>query len=509
MALLKIAGPSFSMLLPLLKNTVYVFFFIFFSSFIFSSECANLKDFQSRKMIITKASISSSEPNLPIFCKIKGEIKPNIGFEARFPIKQWNGKFFQAGCGGFCGLIEPDRVTQSNAINHALIKGYATITTNGGHQGKHLGDAVWAKNNKEAEEVYAHKLLPLTHKSGHELIRAFYNAQPTHSYFSGCSNGGRLAAKAAQEYPNLFDGIIAGCPVLNLTKNGGIFGSWLVQANTDEQGLPILNKAFKSKLNMLERNAMDQCDGMDGKLDRAIQAPQKCKITLEGIPNCMNDNQDGCLTNNEREALTKLYQGPVNSKNEKLFYGINPGSERYLAHWYLDSVDAKRPGTLLADGFLPNLGLPVDNDSFSAIDFNFDSDPDLLIAQSALLDAINPDLSEFRKSNGKLLMWHGLADPLVLPEQSIKYYQEVIKKMGGGNVVDFFQLFLVPGMGHCWEIPSALPDQMSMLTILENWVENGISPNSILINKYNSEGLIVNSGVLKPYPKLASYKTNN
>ena len=57
--------------------------------------------------------------------------------------------------------------------------------------------------------------------------------------------------------------------------------------------------------------------------------------------------------------------------------------------------------------------------------------------------------------------------------------------MGGGNVVDFFQLFLVPGMGHCWEIPSALPDQMSMLTILENWVENGISPNSILINKYN------------------------
>ena len=146
------------MLLPLLKKTVYVFFFIFFSGFIFSSECENLKNFQSSGLKITKASISSSKPNLPIFCKIKGEIKPNIGFEARFPIKQWNGKFFQAGCGGFCGLIEPDRVTQSNAINHALIKGYATITTNGGHQGKHLGDAVWAKNNKEAEEVYIKKL---------------------------------------------------------------------------------------------------------------------------------------------------------------------------------------------------------------------------------------------------------------------------------------------------------------------------------------------------------------
>lgn len=486
------------------KKATSFFFLIFFTNFLFSSQCESLNDFHSSNLIISQASISSLEANLPIFCKITGEIKPNIGFEARFPT-QWNGKFFQTGCGGFCGLVEPDRSTQSNAINHALKKGYATITTNGGHQGKHLGDAAWAKNNLEAEEVYAHKLIPLTHRSGHELIQVFYDAQPTFSYFSGCSNGGRLAAKAAQEYPDLFDGIIAGCPILNLTKNGGIFGSWLVQANTNEQGFPILNKAFQSKLIMLEENAITQCDHWDGKLDGIIQAPQKCNITLEDIPNCLQGSNSTCLTSQEKNALRKIYDGPVDSKNNKLFYGINPGSERYLAHWYLDSDDTKGPGTLLANGFLPNLGLPEDDEAFLALSFNFDSDPELLVPQSSLLDAMKPDLSKFKNLGGKLLMWHGLADPLVLPQQSIKYYHEVIKTMGKKNVADFFKLYLVPGMGHCWEIPSALPDQMSMLTVLENWVEKNETPDSVPINKFDSLGLSTKKGILKPYPKLASY----
>ena len=108
-----------------------------------------------------------------------------------------------------------------------------------------------------------------------------------------------------------------------------------------------------------------------------------------------------------------------------MFYGINPGSERYLAHWYLDSDDTKGPGTLLANGFLPNLGLPEDDEAFLALSFNFDSDPELLVPQSSLLDAMKPDLSKFKNLGGKLLMWHGLADPLVLPQQSINIIMRV------------------------------------------------------------------------------------
>ena len=504
MALQNTAEPFFMLLLRFENSFLYLIF-IFFSCFGFSSDCQKLKSIESSNLIVTFSSSHSLNQDLPAFCQIKGLINPNIGFEARFPLKNWNGKFFQAGCGGFCGLIEPDRLTQSNAINHALKKGYATITTDGGHTGKHLGDADWAYNNKEAEEVYAHKILPLTYQAGHVLIQAYYNSKPNYSYFSGCSNGGRLAAKAAQEYPDLFDGIIAGCPVLNLTFNGGVFGSWLVQINTNKSGLPILNEAFASKLSMLEQNSINQCDELDGKKDGVIQMPHNCEVTLEHIPICDNKNINDCLKNDERLALINLYQGPVNSANKELFFGINPGSERYLAHWYLGSFDTKRPGTLLADGFLPNMGLPIDDDSFSAMSFNFDSGPALLQTQSDLLDALNTDLSAFAKSNGKLLMWHGLADPLVLPEQSIKYYEEVVERMGENNVQDFFKLFLIPGMGHCWEIPSVLPDQMSMLSILENWVEHDIKPNNIPIKKNNSSDTLIKEGLLRPYPKLATY----
>ena len=471
----------------------------------FSSDCTSLAKLKFGNISIASASVDAMDAELPVFCKIKGVVQPNIGFEARLPMKNWNGKFFQVGCGGFCGLIEPDRTTQSNAINHALAKGYAAITTDGGHQGKHLGDAEWARNNKEAEEVFAHKLIPLTYYAGHDLIQAFYKSTPTHSYFSGCSNGGRLAAKAAQEYPRLFDGIIAGCPVLNLTQNGGIFGSWVVQSNTNQYGQAILNEAFAKKVSMLEMNSLSQCDGLDGTIDGAIQKPNACHINLTDIQACKNGKQDDCLSDEERSTLRKLYRGPVNSNNEQLFYGINPGSERYLTYWYGDSKNAKRPGTLLADGYLPNLGLPIDDNSFSAMNFDFDKDPDLLKQQSKLLDALDTNLEEFQISGGKLLMWHGLADPLVLPEQTIEYYEKVTQRMGRNNVDTFFKLFLVPGMGHCWELPSALPDQMSMLSVLENWVEKNIDPSDIPITKLNAQKGIVRNGSLKPYPQMAIY----
>ena len=86
-----------------------------------TAKCETLKELD----LLPRVQISSSESvsdrrDLPEFCQIKGEIRPNIGFEARFPITDWNGKYFQAGCGGYCGQILPDRETHSNAINHAL-----------------------------------------------------------------------------------------------------------------------------------------------------------------------------------------------------------------------------------------------------------------------------------------------------------------------------------------------------------------------------------------------------
>jgi hypothetical protein len=59
-------------------------------------------------------------------------------------------------------------------------------------------------------------------------------------------------------------------------------------------------------------------------------------------------------------------------------------------------------------------------------------------------------------------------------------------------------------MGHCWEMESRIPDQMSMLTVIENWVEKDISPDFIPIKSLNIKAE-VKDGFLRPFPLMAEY----
>ena len=457
---------------------------------------------------ITSSAEVRDRENLPGFCQIIGVINPKIGFEARFPLRDWNDKYYQAGCGGYCGQVLPNRETHSNAINHALRRSYATITTDGGHQSSSIGDASWA-TNENVEKVYAAEVIPRTYAAARDLIKLLYGKEPAYSYFSGCSNGGRLAAKAAQDYPDLFDGIISGCPVLNLSKSGGVFAPWVLRANLDGGSNSILDRDFAKKLPMLEKNALAQCDALDGTLDGAIQYPEKCAVVLDPIPDCSpRHDQVSCMTIEEKRVVEKLYQGPVNSAGQKLFYGVPPGSERYWEPWYLGDKENPAIGTLLAEGFLPNLGFPEDPENYNVLDFDLDRDLAKLEPQARLLDALDPDLSAFKESGGKLIMWHGQSDPLVLPGQSREYYEAVTTEIGQKETDSFFRLFLVPGMGHCWELPSQMPDQMNILQILEKWVEEDEAPSQINVTvsgAHEKDDMEKITGVLRPYPALATY----
>ena len=42
----------------------------------------------------------------------------------------------------------------------------------------------------------------------------------------------------------------------------------------------------------------------------------------------------------------------------------------------------------------------------------------------------NPDLSNFAKRGGKMITWHGLADNLIPPGGSVKYYEKVVQHFG-------------------------------------------------------------------------------
>lgn len=449
-----------------------------------TADCAALTNSEIEGVSINSAEwVGPAEP-LPGYCAVRGVIAPTIGFEMRLPASNWNGKLFQSGCGGYCGSVLPDKPGWSNTINGALQKGYAAITTDAGHQGG-LGDASWALGNPAALELYAHKSIPLTHAAAFRLAAAYYGSDPQRSYFGGCSNGGRMGAIAAQRYPELFDGIFAGGSVLNLSQNGGIFGSWVVQSNTAADGSRILTaENFAAKLPLLEAAVLTQCDASDGREDGSISDPRACEPDLGRLPGCSGASDAGaaqCFTSAELGVLQRWYQGPRNSAGEQLYPGMPPGSERFWLVWFLDRGGQTAPGNALGGDYARYMGYPEGvPDGYSAMDFDFDQDPPRLAANGELLDALDPDLGAFHDAGGKLLMWHGWQDPLVLPDQSVDYYRLVEARMGGQTAAqDFVRLFMIPGQGHCWEIPSGHPDQFDPLDALEAWVEQGQPPQAL------------------------------
>ncbi len=448
------------------------------------ARCAALAGETFDGATVTETETREADAGLPAHCRVRGIIDPRIRYEARLPLADWNGKYYQSGCGGYCGQVLPDKPGFSNTINEALKLGYAAITTDGGHEGW-LGDASWAEGDPEAVEVYAHRGIPLTHRFGTALARAFYGEAPAYDYFGGCSNGGRMAAMAAQRYPMLFDGILGGAAVLKLSTNGGVYGSWVVQANTRGNGERILTRAnFAQKLPALEAAVLGQCDAADGSADGLIGDPRACAVDISALPSCSGSGAAACFTAEEKAVLARWYQGPRDSAGRQLYPGMPPGSERYWFVWFLDPPDRVAPGNALGGGYARYLGFPDRvGPGWTALDFDFDRDPAALAATAGLFDATDPDLSAFRDAGGKLLMWHGWADPLVLPDQSADYFRSVAAANGGGEAAgEFFRLFMIPGHGHCWELPAAVPDRFNPIRVLEGWVERGIAPESIVLS---------------------------
>lgn len=132
------------------------------------------------------------------------------------------------------------------------------------------------------------------------------------------------------------------------------------------------------------------------------------------------------------------------------------------------------------------------------------------------LDAANPNLKSFERRGGKLILFHGEDDGARL---TIKYYENVVSKLGAATASTFVQLYVIPGMGHC-EGGTIAGDfgqrlnphddpEHSILMSLEQWVERGIAPGKVIAAKFNTDG-VRESGTVRtrpicPYPQVALY----
>ena len=68
-----------------------------------SLACESLAGLKIDNVNLLSATKVAGNTDLPAHCRVLGYVRPAINFDIRLPTENWNGKFFMAGCGGFCG----------------------------------------------------------------------------------------------------------------------------------------------------------------------------------------------------------------------------------------------------------------------------------------------------------------------------------------------------------------------------------------------------------------------
>ena len=263
-----------------------------------NAKCEILEDLKIKDAHILSASVVTDDSDLPQYCRVIGYVLPAINFEIRLPLEQWNGKFYMTGCGGFCGSVGSDNKRFFLGMNYGLYRNYAVSTMDAGHWGDGVWDCRWAYNNRIAEIDWSYRAVHETARVSKLVIEAFYDQEPDKSYFNGCSTGGRMALMEAWRYPEDFDGIISGAPVMD---NTGLYISyhWAARKNIGKDGKDIISP---SDLKLIIDAVYQACDGIDGLKDGLISDPSACDFDPESLI-CGTDESDGCLTVEQVETL--------------------------------------------------------------------------------------------------------------------------------------------------------------------------------------------------------------
>ncbi|MEZ5555050.1 tannase/feruloyl esterase family alpha/beta hydrolase [Haliea sp.] len=437
--------------------------------------------------------------DLPAFCKVRGQATGKVGFEMRLPPRaDWNGKFVLAGCGGFCGQLLPDKPGYSNSINEALKQGYAAMAHDSGHQAP-TSDTDWARSgDDQAVALWAEAVLPTLATLGTEVIQAYYAQAPKRRYFSGCSNGGRLGLVAAQRYPELFDGIAAGGPILDLSGNAGVQGAWMIQQAWTPDGEPRFTPAH---IDRLATHVREACDALDGLEDGLIATPERCHPDLSAL-RCTANTDSGCLSAAQLQQVAALYRG-AHDGDTQLFPGLPPGSEHLWPFWITGRDGQPAWGRDASQGFLDIYrNVPAGQHvNPASIDVVAEAAAMAASPLAQRANATNADLSGLRAAGTRLLIWHGWADPLILPQRTIRYFNDAAAENGGAEALaEHARLFMVPGHGHCWEAPGLAPDLFDPLQALDAWVEQAEPPAQIVARDTLDPAAATATALLCPYP---------
>jgi len=430
------------------------------------------------------ASAAAAFTALPAFCRVTAQLTPtsdsDIRVEVWLPLSGWNRKLLAVGNGGLGGAVP------YGSLAAALADGYAAAGTDTGHVGGN-GDFVIGHPEKLVD--FAHRAIHEMTVSAKTVVSAHYDAPPERSYFNACSTGGRQGLIEAQRYPEDFDGIVVGDPSWDQMRLYAARVALNVSMNREPAAV-----IPPEKYPMIHQAVLDACDAADGVEDGVLEDPAQCTFDYASLT-CSGDDRADCLTAGQVESAQAM-TSPITDRASGAV--LHPG--RYY------------PGSELGWG---GVGGPLPSgeswEGMKKIVFTPDWDyhtirvPEdverAVEADDGLLFGGDPDLSRFFGRGGKLLMYHGWADPLVSPDTSLIMYRQIHEAVGRA-AEDSLVLFMVPGMNHCRG--GAGTDTFDRVAALDQWVESGTKPRSIVASRV-TDGTVVRTRPLCAYPAVARY----
>lgn len=437
---------------------------------------------------VKTAEMIPAADGLPAFCKVmatvakKTDTQPELDIEVWLP-EGWRGRLLHIGGGGFDGVLPLDQGPSSffyrYSVEKPLQQGFALACSNGGHRAGDYEGALFGSDFTMTQD-YAHAAIATTVRVAKALVAARYGERPTHSYFWGCSNGGRGAFNAAAKYSGEYDGVVSVSPSRNMA---GQAAAWM------EFGPASM--LTPGKIATVKGAAVAACDGLDGLRDGVISNPDACRFDPASLL-CSGAASDACLTSAEVAIVRKIQSDLKLSDGRKIYSRVGFGE-----------LNASQGYSILGSGYVKDI---VFRDHDYA---GWELDKDYPSLEHVLVDAYGFNgetkaLAEFLQSGKKMIVVHGTDDTLISHWETARGFHQLVSAAGPYYGRKNARLYMAAGMGHCSGGSGA--DSFDAVTPLAEWVERGRAPAKIEAAKRNADGNILFTRPLCEYPGYPQYR---
>lgn len=443
--------------------------------------------------------------NLPPYCEVKihhctGKHTEHIIIWSPF---SWNGRFAgTAGGGTETGgefyLTIPNNTVRGWTVPYAIVNGFTAGTTDAGNSRKSEDWAILANGrgpNWEAIENWRSRSTHHMTILGKAVAEILHQRPVEYSYMNGGSGGGRQSLVEAQDWPEDYDGIWASCPAINWTKFV-LEGLWFSAVmNTYKHTLTA------EKIKFFTQAVHDSVGGSDVYYTLSETQNFDPK-TLVG-----HKTKHSIITLDDAKVMDELWKGAHRMNGEQLWYSFRPGTVFWnvgipVGAFYYSLIKKQVKPFCLSESYARWITQNPKEDFTNITIAQFEKIFDKSVALFKKVTADQADLSKFASRGGKLMIDHGLADPLIPVDGTIDYYRRMCEKHGGKENVDkFCRLYITPGDGHgnCWNFGPGITESDGMKALID-WVEKGIAPNAIrTVRVKKSNGKSISEKMQKPY----------